>query len=209
LLFITFTLTVFVFSLVVALLLAVLAALLFTVFMVLVALFFVLPTVFFTTMTACFIFVWGLGGYYIIKYFGETGNAPSGEAIGDKLNSFTGGRLNWLVDGAREAQIPDDHLHGGPKFDGALDEKNSLLSGQKEQDDEQDDEEANEENEDGQEKKEKSAPKKKVKSQSGNTTAQKAHTKHTEGATKHTDTAKSKGSGAVGATDPAKSAVGQ
>jgi energy-coupling factor transporter transmembrane protein EcfT len=117
-LFITFTITVFVFSLIAALLIALLVALLFTVFMVGVALLFVLPTVFLTTMGASFIFLWGMGGYYILKWFGEPGEAPSGEAIGDKLSNLTGGRLDFLVQGAREHEHPKDHLHGGPDYKG-------------------------------------------------------------------------------------------
>jgi hypothetical protein len=132
LLFITFTITVFVFSLVAALLIALLVALLFTVFMVGVALLVVLPTVFMTTMAASFIFVWGMGGYYILKWFGEPGGAVDGEAIGDKLNNLTGGRLGFLMDGARDSAVPDDHLHGGPKYEGkgekgSKDEKEGLI----------------------------------------------------------------------------------
>lgn len=101
LLFITFSVTVFLFSLITALLIGVLAAVLFTVFMVGVALLVIIPTVFLTTFTATFIFLWGLGGYYILKWFNE-GEAPDGTTIGEKLNSLTGGRMGWLVDGARE-----------------------------------------------------------------------------------------------------------
>jgi len=102
LLFAVFTITVFVVSLVSALLIGLLAALLFTVFMVLVALFVVLPTVFMTTMGATFIFLWGLGGYYIFKWFND-GTTPTavGNAVGDKLNTLTGGNLSWLMDSAR------------------------------------------------------------------------------------------------------------
>jgi hypothetical protein len=101
LLFITFSVTVFLFSLITALLIGVLAAVLFTVFMVVVALLIVIPTVFFTTFTATFIFLWGLGGYYILKRANE-GETPDGMAIGDKLNGLTGGRMGWLIDGARK-----------------------------------------------------------------------------------------------------------
>ncbi|TKA42296.1 hypothetical protein B0A49_12694, partial [Cryomyces minteri] len=98
--FVVFTLTVFVFCLVAALLVGVLAALLFTAFAVGVALLVILPTVFLTTMAASFIFLWGLGGYYIVKWFNKgDGAAADGGAIGDKLNSLTGGRLNFLMDG--------------------------------------------------------------------------------------------------------------
>lgn len=102
--FAVFTLTIFVFSLIVALLVGVLAALLFTAFMVGVALLVILPTVFLTTMAASFVFLWGLGGYYILKWFNKGGQAPEGKAIGDKLNSLTGGRLDFLMDGARTMQ---------------------------------------------------------------------------------------------------------
>lgn len=105
LMFGVFTLTVFVFSLVAALLVAVLVALLFTVFMVGVALLFILPTVLLTTFAASFIFLWGLGGYYILKWFNEGESpAPEGSAIGDSLNSLTGGRLGFIMDGARKKE---------------------------------------------------------------------------------------------------------
>jgi len=103
--FVVFSITVFIFSLVAALLIALLAALLFTAFMVGTALLIVLPTVFLTTMAATFLFLWGLGGYYILKWFNE-GESPASEglAIGDKLNSLTGGRIGFLMDGARKQQ---------------------------------------------------------------------------------------------------------
>jgi hypothetical protein len=96
------------------------------------ALLIVLPTIFFTTFAASFLFLWGLGGYYILKYFGEPGTAPSGQAIGDRLNAMTGGRLDFFMKGAREAEKPDDHLHGGPKYHGEIgtkDEKEGLMNG--------------------------------------------------------------------------------
>lgn len=103
--FAVFTLTVFVFSLVAALLVALLVALLFTAFMVGVALLVILPTVFLTTMGASFLFLWGLGGYYILKWFNEGQSpTPQGAAIGDKLNSLTGGRLDFLMNDARKQE---------------------------------------------------------------------------------------------------------
>lgn len=125
--FAVFTLTVFVFSLVAALLVALLVALLFTAFMVGVALLVMLPTVFLTTMGASFLFLWGLGGYYIMKWFNEGGDspAPKGSAIGDKLNSLTGGRLDFLMNDTRsqayknEANKKEDdgekNANGSPK----------------------------------------------------------------------------------------------
>ncbi|KAK7524270.1 hypothetical protein IWZ03DRAFT_322346 [Phyllosticta citriasiana] len=97
-----FTVTVFVFSLIVALLVGVLVALLFTAFMVGVALLVVLPTTFITTLGASFVFLWGLGGYYIVKWFNQSdGAALEGSAVGDKLNNLTGGRISFLMDGMR------------------------------------------------------------------------------------------------------------
>lgn len=106
-LFILFTLTVFIFSLVVALLVGLLVAIGFTLFMVIVALVILFPTVFFTTLAACFFFLWGLGGYYLLKWFnkGET-PAAQGDAIGDKINALTGGRLDFIMGGARQ-EYPD------------------------------------------------------------------------------------------------------
>jgi len=108
LLFTIFTVTVFVFSLVAALLIGLVAALLLTVFMALVALFVVLPTLFMTTFTASFLYFWGLGGYYLLKMSNEV-LAPDGtsEAMGDKLNNITGGRLSWLMDTARHPPAVD------------------------------------------------------------------------------------------------------
>ena len=65
------TLTVGVFSLVAALLIGLLGALLFIVFCVGVALIIMLPTLFFTTLVASFIWLWGLGTYYILKFFNQ------------------------------------------------------------------------------------------------------------------------------------------
>lgn len=102
-LFITFGITVFLFALIAALLIGLVAALLFTVAMVAVALLVVLPVIFLTTFTATFVFLWGLGGYYILKWVNDGGaSAPNGRAIGDKLNNLTGGRMGWLVDGSRK-----------------------------------------------------------------------------------------------------------
>ena len=112
-LFILFTLTVFIFSLVVALLVGLLVAIGFTLFMVIVALVILFPTVFFTTLAACFLFLWGLGGYYLLKWFnkGET-PAAQGDAIGDKLNALTGGRLDFIMGGARQ-EYPDHSGQNG------------------------------------------------------------------------------------------------
>jgi len=71
LLFFVMTVTVFVFALIAAILVGVLGALLFTVFCVGIALIVLLPTLFITTFAATFIFLWGVGAYYLIKWFNE------------------------------------------------------------------------------------------------------------------------------------------
>ncbi|SMQ53332.1 unnamed protein product [Zymoseptoria tritici ST99CH_3D7] len=106
-LFVLFSVSVFIFALVVALILALLGAVLFTLFCVGVALLIVLPTIMFTTFAATFLFLWGLGGYYILRWANgdsrgsENGQASEGNAIGDKLNSLTGGRLTGFMEDAR------------------------------------------------------------------------------------------------------------
>ncbi|KAK8169948.1 hypothetical protein IWX90DRAFT_465602 [Phyllosticta citrichinensis] len=116
-----FTVTVFVFSLIVALLVGVLVALLFTAFMVGVALLVVLPTTFITTLGASFVFLWGLGGYYLVKWFNQSdGPAPDGSAIGDKLNNLTGGRMSFLMDGIRGQDSNDSKDEDSKGEDGEV-----------------------------------------------------------------------------------------
>ncbi|KAK4569842.1 hypothetical protein LTR86_002811 [Recurvomyces mirabilis] len=106
-LFLLFTLVVAVFAILVGLILGLLGAVVFILFAVGVALCFVLPAIFFTTGAACFLFLWGLGGYYILKWANGDGGDKAGKdgapgtAIGDRLNSFTGGRLTGFMDMAR------------------------------------------------------------------------------------------------------------
>ncbi|MCJ1353233.1 MAG: hypothetical protein MMC33_003218 [Icmadophila ericetorum] len=70
-LFFVMTVTVFIFALLAALLIAILGALLFTVFCVGVALVILLPTLFITTFAGAFIWLWGVGTYFILKWFNE------------------------------------------------------------------------------------------------------------------------------------------
>jgi hypothetical protein len=107
-----FSLTVFIFALVVGLLLGVLGAVAFTLFAVGIALTIVLPTVFFTTMGATFLFLWGLGGYYILKWANGDSESSSKEGgsstIGDKLNSLSGGRLTGFMNAAKQQESKKD-----------------------------------------------------------------------------------------------------
>ncbi|PVI07572.1 hypothetical protein DM02DRAFT_608661 [Periconia macrospinosa] len=104
-LFVTFCITVFLFSLIAALLVGLVVALLFTVFMVAIALVVVLPTIFLTTFGATFLFFFGIGGYYALKWV-NGGESPTAEgtAVGDKINSLTGGRMKWLTTGIQKKQ---------------------------------------------------------------------------------------------------------
>jgi hypothetical protein len=74
--------------------------------MVGIALLVILPTVFMTTTAATFLFLWGLGGYYIVKWFNENSSpASKGDTIGDKLNNLSGGRVGFLTNGARKREV--------------------------------------------------------------------------------------------------------
>ena len=70
-LFVLMTITVAVFALVAALLVGLLGALLFIAFCVGLALIVLLPTLFFTTLVATFLFLWGVGAYYLVKWFNK------------------------------------------------------------------------------------------------------------------------------------------
>ncbi|KAF2716920.1 hypothetical protein K431DRAFT_298244 [Polychaeton citri CBS 116435] len=121
-LFALFTLSVFVFALVVALIVALLAAVAFTLVAVGVALTVVLPTVLFTTGASCFLFLWGLGGYYLLKWMnssdseGTSGDQPGGQPVGEMLNSITGGRLGGFMDSAKKEQSKSGIEGFGDKF---------------------------------------------------------------------------------------------
>ncbi len=80
------TIGVLVFSLVAALVIGVLGALVFTVICVGFALLILLPTLFVTTFAGAFIWLWGVGAYYILKWFNKKDipgvNGPVGESMG-------------------------------------------------------------------------------------------------------------------------------
>lgn len=113
-LFILFSIVVFITALVIALVVALLAAVIFTLFCVGVALIVVFPAILFTTGAACFLFLWGLGGYYILKWANgaeskEGSQQPAeGSSIGDSLNRLTGGKLDGFMEGARAQNAKKD-----------------------------------------------------------------------------------------------------
>lgn len=70
----------------------------------------VLPAIFFTTTCACFLFAWGLVGYYILKWVNGTTSeeAPQGRAIANKLDALTSGRFTEVKD-----RTSNDSKNGG------------------------------------------------------------------------------------------------
>ncbi|KAL8728436.1 MAG: hypothetical protein Q9166_005398 [cf. Caloplaca sp. 2 TL-2023] len=88
-LFVIMTITVVIFSIIAALILAVLAAVVFSVVCVGFALVILLPTLFVTTAAASFIWLWGVGAYYIIKWFNKKEvpgiHKPMGDGMGNEL----------------------------------------------------------------------------------------------------------------------------
>ncbi|KAI4214079.1 MAG: hypothetical protein LQ351_003483 [Letrouitia transgressa] len=116
-LFALMTITVVLFSIIFALLIAVLAAVAFSVVAVGFALIILLPTVFLTTGAATFIWAWGVGAYYVLKWFNKKEipgiHKPVGEGVQDELglDALTGkGQMNGGVDGKEgegNGTVPD------------------------------------------------------------------------------------------------------
>jgi hypothetical protein len=115
-LFILFSLSIATFALIVGVLLGLGAAALFSLFCIGTAFALLFPVVFFTTMAACFLFLWGLGGYYLIKWLNGSNDTDGGEAkpllssgsIGDSLNSLIGGRLTGFMESAKVEKAKGD-----------------------------------------------------------------------------------------------------
>ena len=91
----------------------------FTVTCVGIALSMVFPAIFFTTMAATFFWLWGMGGYYILRWANgssssSNANTPSSsddennDTVGDKLNAVSGGRLTGMVEDAKHGQAKGD-----------------------------------------------------------------------------------------------------
>jgi len=117
-LFAVMTVGVLAFSLVAALVVAVLGALLFSVFCIGVALIILLPTLFITTFAAAFIWLWGIGAYYILKWFNEkdlpgihTGVAEgqlNQSGLKDIMDDLPNLHGNGEATGPREYNISDE-----------------------------------------------------------------------------------------------------
>lgn len=54
--------------------------------------------------------------------------APEGTAIGDKLNNLTGGRMSWLMDGARKKHEGDGAVKEEAKEEGGKKDEDSKES---------------------------------------------------------------------------------
>ena len=101
-LFIVMSMTVLVFALLAGIIVGVVGALLFTVLCVGVALIVLLPTLFMTTFAACFIFLWGLGAYYLVKWFNKK------EVPGIHTGTVDGAKSQHGLDGvlALNGEVP-------------------------------------------------------------------------------------------------------
>ncbi len=115
-LFIIFSLTVAVFALIVGLVIGLLAAGLFTITCIGIALSFVFPIVFFTTMAACFLFLWGVGGYHLLQWINGGSDIEAAKSkpllssgsIGESLNLLAGGRLDGFMENAKANKAKSD-----------------------------------------------------------------------------------------------------
>lgn len=96
-LFITMTLAVAIFALLAGLLVGLLGAILFILAAVGFALVILLPTLFFTTFAATAVWLWGVGAYYIIKWFNEKDVPGIHVPMSESLMKATG--LDGLTNG--------------------------------------------------------------------------------------------------------------
>lgn len=144
------TITVVVFSLLGALLLGLLGALVFIVIVVGFALLILLPVLFITTFAAAFIWLWGVGAYFILKWFnkkeipGIHTALPSGMSLEDlaskggddtaaseKADSYTNGYPSSPpINEANKHPSHEKHPNGTPKqSSGEKDKKKNIVSG--------------------------------------------------------------------------------
>jgi len=120
------TIGVLVFSLVAALVIGVLGALVFTVFCVGFALLILLPILFVSTFAGAFIWLWGVGAYYIVKWFNKKDIPGINSKLGDSMS------LPALDGGARGGQSePADGSGGRSKKEVNGTPKKSQDGGQK------------------------------------------------------------------------------
>jgi hypothetical protein len=106
-LFVIMTITVAIFAIIAALLIGLLGALVFIVFAIGFALIILLPTLFFTTAVATFLFLFGLGAYYIVKWFNE-------KEIPGIHTDLVGGIKKQLLDNSELTEEEKQDPLGGP-----------------------------------------------------------------------------------------------
>lgn len=101
------TISIAVFAILAAVILALLAAVVFIVLCVGFALVFLLPTLFITTGIATFLWLWGLGTYYILKYFNEKPipgiHVPLKEGLEGQADDYAG---RGVVEGYGQGMFP-------------------------------------------------------------------------------------------------------
>ena len=128
-LFVLMSITVLVFALLVGIIVGVLGAVLFTVFCLGLALLILLPTLFITTFAGAFVFLWGLGAYYIVKWFNQKdvpgihkgGKDAMQKQLGlDNLPALNGEAAPHQ---APEKQKKDTHAVNGTKNTGEREDK--------------------------------------------------------------------------------------
>ena len=89
-----FTITVFIFTLIVALALGLIAAVLLSASCIGVSLILIPPILCFTSFAASVVFLWGLCGYYVIRYFNDRGKARANPGHGSTTRNITAGDSN-------------------------------------------------------------------------------------------------------------------
>ena len=127
------TISVVIFALLAGLIIGLVGAVLFIVVCVGFALIILLPTLFFTTAAATFIWLWGVGGYYIIKKFNkkevpgihtDLKGGPGG--LKEQLGAITGvgGPQGDPSGGENQSGEEEKQANGGPKENGKPKEAN-------------------------------------------------------------------------------------
>ena len=130
------TITVIIFSLLGALLVGLLGALFFIVVAVGFALIILLPTLFVTTFAAAFIWLWGVGGYYLLKWFSgkEIPGIHTPFKDGSGLEAIMGnggpeGEEKAANRGPKEDQVDTSSPNGTPKESGGRKKESTEKNG--------------------------------------------------------------------------------
>ncbi|KAI9818401.1 MAG: hypothetical protein M1827_000459 [Pycnora praestabilis] len=126
-LFVVFTLGILVFALVAGLVIAVLAALIFSALCVGFALLILLPVLFITTFAAVFVWLWGVGAYYLLKWFNKEeipGITKGSNNKSTEKSEIPGEQQNGQarhIEGEKKEHKKDGKANGAPKLNGVGD----------------------------------------------------------------------------------------